>query len=121
MTFSAGVGAGVCAKAPKAATTAAAKPTAFQPANMRIIFPLVFAHVHHDPHDRRLPSLTITRSSSTYFYPAKCPQCREAYGVAGFGLGLTGGDSPRKGNLNFRETSGQNSRKTSKPMSCRML
>src|SRR5260370_31121079 len=55
MTFSAGVGAGVCAKAPKAATSAAAKPTAFQPANMRIIFPLVFAPVHHGPRDRRPP------------------------------------------------------------------
>src|SRR5258708_39533473 len=53
MTLSAGVG--VCAKAPKAATSAAAKLTAFQPANMRIIIPLVFAPVHHGPHDRWPP------------------------------------------------------------------
>src|SRR6266851_7255816 len=55
MTFSAGVGAGVCGKAPKAATSAAAQPTAFQPANMRIIFPLVFAPVYHGPRDRWPP------------------------------------------------------------------
>src|SRR6266446_1248175 len=53
MTLSAGVG--VCAKAPKAGTSAAAKPTAFQPANMRIIIPLVFAPVHHGPPARRPP------------------------------------------------------------------
>src|SRR5216684_3170406 len=44
MTLSAG--AGVCPKALQAATSAAPKPTAFQPANMRLIIPPVFVSVH---------------------------------------------------------------------------
>src|SRR6266404_5212114 len=119
MTFSAG--AGVCAKAPKAATSTAAKPTALQPANMRIIIPPDLAPVHHGPHAHRPPPLWLLRRSSSTYYAAKCLRYREAYCAAGFGLGLTGEDSPRKGSLNFREISGQNSRKTSKPVSCRML
>ena len=38
-----------------------------------------------------------------------------------FDAGLTGGVSPRNGNRNFFEISGQNSRNTSKPISCRTL
>jgi hypothetical protein len=44
-----------------------------------------------------------------------------AYLVAGFESWLTRPGSPRKGSLNLREISGQNSRSTSKPMSWRML
>src|SRR5260370_17153441 len=44
MTFSAG--AGVCPKVLQAATSTAPKPTAFQPANMRLIIPPVFVSVH---------------------------------------------------------------------------
>src|SRR5216683_5549706 len=44
MKFSAG--AGVCPNAAKATTSAAPKPTAFQPANMRLIIPPAFVSVH---------------------------------------------------------------------------
>src|SRR5258707_14802941 len=103
MTLSAGVGA--CAKEPKAATSAAAKPTAFQPANMRIIIPLVFAPVHHGPPARRPPL-------SGYYvvlYPLitrrNAFDVADAYSVAGFEPGLTGGGSPRNGTLYFFENS----------------
>src|SRR5258707_14895776 len=64
MTLSAGVG--VCAKAPKAATSAAAKPTAFQPANMRIIIPLVSASVHHGP---VLSGAALPLANASFFMP----------------------------------------------------
>jgi len=44
-----------------------------------------------------------------------------AYLETGFEPGLITAGSPRKGSLNLREISGQNSRSTSKPMSCRKL
>src|SRR5713226_6777241 len=62
MTFSAGASTGVCAKAPKAVTSAAPKQHAFQPANMRIIMPPAFAPVHHGPHVHRPTSLATTSS-----------------------------------------------------------
>src|SRR5260370_32161567 len=119
MTLSAG--AGVCAKSPKAATRAAAKPTGFQPANMRIIIPLVFAPVHHGPPARRPPL-------SGYYvvlYPLitrrNAFDVADAYWVAGFEPGLTGGDLPRKGKPHFFENSGQKFLKTAKTMSFHLL
>src|SRR5258707_9329011 len=112
MTLSAGVG--VCAKAPKVATSAAAKPTAFQPANMRIIIPLVFAPVHHGPPARRPPL-------SGYYvvlYPLitrrNAFNVADAYWVAGFEPWLTGGGFPRNGKQNFFGNFSHNSLHTPK-------
>src|SRR5260370_15509611 len=119
MTLSAGVG--VCAKAQKAAPSAAAKPTAFQPANMRIIIPLVFAPVHHGPPARRPPLFGYYVVLYPLITRRNAFNVADAYWVAGFEPWLTGGDSPRKGNLNFFEISRQNSRSPPKPMSCTTL
>jgi len=90
---------------------------------MRIIIPLVFASVHHGhvPTAASLPSDYYVRLHPFLSTRHNAFDAAEAYCVAGFGSWLTGKDSPRKGSLNFREISGQNSRRTSKPASCRML
>src|SRR5260370_3206482 len=99
MTLSAGVG--VCAKAPKAATSAAAKPTAFQPANMRIIIPLVFAPVHHGPPARRPPLSGYYVGLYPLITRRNAFDVADAYWWAGFEPWLTGGGSPRKSKPQF--------------------